>query len=65
MHFSKWVLSLSLMKTARSTEEIQVGDNDNLAAHIAALVHADLLILLTDVEAVYDSPREKVRTKPS
>ena len=39
-----------------ATEEIQVGDNDNLAAHIAALVHADLLILLTDVEAVYDSP---------
>ena len=26
-----------------ATEEIQVGDNDNLAAHIAALVHADLL----------------------
>ena len=39
-----------------ATEEIQVGDNDNLAAHIAALVHADLLILLTDVDAVYDSP---------
>ena len=39
-----------------ATEEIQVGDNDNLAAHIAALVHADLLILLTDVKAVYDSP---------
>ena len=42
-----------------ATEEIQVGDNDNLAAHIAALVHADLLILLTDVEAVYDSPGRK------
>lgn len=39
-----------------ATEEIQVGDNDNLAAHIAALVHAELLILLTDVDAVYDSP---------
>ena len=39
-----------------ATEEIQVGDNDNLAAHIAALVHAELLVLLTDVDAVYDSP---------
>ena len=48
-----------------ATEEIQVGDNDNLAAHIAALVHADLLILLTDVEAVYDSPPgENPNAKP-
>lgn len=39
-----------------ATEEIQVGDNDNLAAHIAALVNADLLVLLTDVDAVYDKP---------
>jgi glutamate 5-kinase len=37
-----------------SVEEIRVGDNDNLAAHTAALVEADLLILLTDVPGVYD-----------
>jgi len=43
-----------------ATEEIQVGDNDNLAAHIAALVHAELLILLTDVDAVYDNPPSQV-----
>lgn len=37
-----------------SVEEITVGDNDNLAAHTAALVEADLLVLLTDVPGVYD-----------
>jgi glutamate 5-kinase len=30
------------------------GDNDNLAAYTAALIHADLLVLLTDVPGVYD-----------
>ena len=52
-------MGVSYINVSVATEEIQVGDNDNLAAHIAALVHADLLILLTDVEAVYDSPQEK------
>lgn len=37
-----------------SVEEIMVGDNDNLAAHTAALVEADLLVLLTDVAGVFD-----------
>ncbi len=36
-----------------STEEIRYGDNDFLAAHVAILVHADLLILLTDTEGLY------------
>jgi glutamate 5-kinase len=36
-----------------SVEEITVGDNDNLAASAAALVRADLLVLLTDVDGVY------------
>lgn len=35
-----------------SVEEIVVGDNDNLAASTAALVDADLLVLLTDVPGV-------------
>lgn len=37
-----------------SVDEITVGDNDNLAAHTAALVDADLLLLLTDVAGVFD-----------
>lgn len=36
-----------------SIDEIVVGDNDNLAAMTAALVRADLLVLLTDVDGVY------------
>lgn len=33
-----------------STEEIRYGDNDLLSAHVASLVTADLLLLLTDVD---------------
>ena len=34
-------------------DEIVIGDNDNLAAHVAACVQADLLILLTDIDGLY------------
>lgn len=37
-----------------AVEEIKVGDNDNLSAHIAALLNADLLVLLTDQQGLYD-----------
>jgi glutamate 5-kinase len=37
-----------------ATEEIRFGDNDRLAALVAALVRADLLVLLSDVDALYD-----------
>ena len=41
-----------------STYEIQVGDNDTLSARVAALIHADLLILLSDINGLYtDDPR--------
>jgi glutamate 5-kinase len=36
-----------------ATEEIRFGDNDRLAALVAALVHADLLVLLSDVDGLY------------
>jgi len=36
-----------------ATEEIRVGDNDNLSALVANLVDADLLILLTDQPGLY------------
>ena len=38
-----------------ATEEIRVGDNDNLSAMVANLIDADLLILLTDREGFYDA----------
>ena len=37
-----------------STEEIKLGDNDNLSSMIANLVGADLLIILTDQQGMYD-----------
>ncbi len=36
-----------------ATEEIQFGDNDQLAARVACLVSADLLFILSDVDALY------------
>jgi len=42
-----------------ATEEIRFGDNDRLAALVANLVQADLLLLLSDVEGLFDkSPSE-------
>ncbi len=38
-----------------AVEEIQFGDNDELSALVAALIDADLLVLLTDVAGVYDA----------
>ena len=37
-----------------ATEEIRFGDNDRLAALVAHLVQADLLVLLSDVDGLYD-----------
>lgn len=41
-----------------ATYEIEIGDNDTLSAIVAALVGADLLILLSDIDGLYtDDPR--------
>lgn len=37
-----------------ATEELALGDNDTLAATIAAKIDADLLIILSDVDGLYD-----------
>ena len=42
-----------------STDEIVIGDNDTLSAVVAATVQADLLILLSDIEGLYDSDPHK------
>ena len=39
-----------------ATHEIRFGDNDRLAALVATLVKADLLVLLSDVDALYTRP---------
>jgi glutamate 5-kinase len=37
-----------------ATEEIRIGDNDRLAARVAQMVDGDLLILLSDIDGLYD-----------
>ncbi len=37
-----------------SVEEIKFGDNDHLSALVATLLEADLLVILSDVDGVYD-----------
>nr|WP_226900330.1 glutamate 5-kinase [Nonomuraea phyllanthi] len=39
-----------------ATDEIRFGDNDRLAALVSHLIHADALVLLSDVDALYDGP---------
>ncbi|MBL7002521.1 MAG: glutamate 5-kinase [Gammaproteobacteria bacterium] len=47
-----------------SNEEIRFGDNDTLAALVCNLIEADLLIILTDQQGLYDSnPQTNVAAK--
>ncbi len=39
-----------------ATNEIRYGDNDRLAARVASMATADLLILLSDIDGLYDAP---------
>jgi glutamate 5-kinase len=39
-----------------ATHEIRYGDNDRLAARVATMASADLLVLLSDVDGLYDAP---------
>lgn len=47
-----------------ATDEIRFGDNDNLSATVVNLIGADLLIILTDVEGLYERPPRKGSSKP-
>jgi glutamate 5-kinase len=41
-----------------AVSEIKFGDNDTLSAITAAMIHADMLFLMTDVDCLYDkNPR--------
>ncbi len=47
-----------------ATYEIEIGDNDTLSAIVAALVEADLLILLSDIDGLYtDDPRKNPKAR--
>lgn len=44
-----------------AVDELKVGDNDNLAAYVSVLAEADLLIICSDIDGLYDADP---RTKP-
>lgn len=47
-----------------ATYEIEIGDNDTLSAIVAALIEADLLILLSDIDGLYtDDPHKNSKAK--
>jgi glutamate 5-kinase len=47
------------------SQEIKFGDNDTLSAITAAMVQADYLFLMTDVDCLYDTnPRTNPDAKP-
>jgi glutamate 5-kinase len=61
----KWGVTPILNENdAVATEEIRFGDNDSLSARIAKTMHADRLVILTDVEGLYDAdPRKNKSAK--
>lgn len=61
---SQGIIPIINENDAVATEEIRVGDNDNLSALVANLIEADLLILLTDLDGLYTSdPRQNKEAK--
>jgi glutamate 5-kinase len=52
---SKGILPIVNENDTVATDEIEFGDNDSLSALVATLIHADLLILLSDIEGLYDA----------
>lgn len=44
-----------------STDEIEIGDNDTLSALVAEFIDADLLVLFSDIDGLYDSDPHKNR----
>lgn len=56
--FGFGVLPIVNANDSISTYEIEFSDNDTLASEISSLLNAELLILLTDIDALYDkNPR--------
>lgn len=47
-----------------ATNEIKFGDNDQLAAQVALLAKADLLVLLSDIDALYTLPPSEPGAQP-
>ncbi|MDQ6955328.1 MAG: glutamate 5-kinase [Mariprofundaceae bacterium] len=57
--FSAGVIPIVNENDTVVVEEIKFGDNDNLGALVALMVNADLLVMMTDVDGLYDAnPQE-------
>ena len=48
-----------------AVEEIKVGDNDTLSAFVTNLVKADLLLILSDIDGLYDGSGQVVSVVPA
>ena len=59
MILSQGIVPVINENDAVATEEIRVGDNDNLSARVANLMNADLLIILTDQRGLYTADPRK------
>jgi glutamate 5-kinase len=59
---SQGVIPIVNENDAVVTDEIKVGDNDTLSAMVTGLIQADLLIILSDIDGLYDS---NPRTNPN
>lgn len=57
--FSMDILPVVNENDTVAVEEIMFGDNDNLAAFVTSLTEADLLVLLTDIDGIYDKDPRK------
>ena len=60
-YFHKELFLVVNENDAVATDEIKVGDNDTLSAMVTSLIGADLLIILSDIDGLYDS---NPRTNP-
>ena len=59
------VLPIVNENDATATDELELGDNDQLSAYITKDTEADMLIILSDIDAYYDSdPRQNPDAKP-
>ena len=52
--FDNKILPIVNENDALTTEEIKVGDNDTLSALLSSMVNADMLILASDIDGLYD-----------
>lgn len=62
MLLSQGVIPVVNENDAVIVDEIMVGDNDTLSAMVTSLIGADLLIILSDIDGLYDS---NPRTNPN